>query len=158
MSVHELAEDFVAVAPIGALLGLDPGTKTIGVAVCDHGRSIASPLETIARRKFTQDVERLRQIASERDIVGAVIGLPLNMDGTSGPRAQSARAFARNIDQHLGLTVLLWDERLSTVAAERALLDADASRRKRADVINHVAAAIILQGALERMSKGALTP
>ena len=154
MSVHENTDDFLAATPAGPLMGLDPGTKTIGVAVSDPLRSISSPLETIARTKFSKDAARLTEIAKGRAITAAVIGLPLNMDGSSGPRAQAARAFAQNVHRQVGLTVLLWDERLSTVAAERALLDADTSRKKRADVINHVAAAIILQGALDRMAHG----
>lgn len=155
MSVFEAETAFLTASPTGALLGLDPGTKTIGVAICDPLRTISTPMETIARKKFSKDAERLAAIAAERSATGAVVGLPLNMDGTSGPRAQSARAFAHNLARILALPVLLWDERLSTVAAERALLEADTSRKRRAEVINHVAAGIILQGALDRFAMGA---
>jgi len=137
--------------PNGALMGLDPGTKTIGVAVSDGLRSVATPLETIRRKKFTADVERLGEIATNRAIAGIVIGLPVNMDGSEGPRAQSARALGRNLVRVLELPVAFWDERLSTVAAERALLEADTSRKRRAEVIDHVAASFILQGALDRL-------
>ena len=158
MTCHDDPAAFLAACPAGALLGLDPGTRTIGVAVCDPSRSIASPLETIARRKFGTDAERLGAIAGTRGITAAVVGLPLNMDGSAGPRAQSARAFAANLSARLDWTILLWDERLSTVAAERALLEADASRRRRNEVINHVAAAIILQGALDRLKRSRPEP
>lgn len=133
-------------------MGLDPGTKTIGVAVSDGLRITATALETIRRKKFSQDAARLSEIAAHRDITGVVIGLPRNMDGSEGPRAQSVRAFARNVSSRLGLPVALWDERLSTVAAERALLEADTSRARRAEVIDKMAAAIILQGALDRLA------
>jgi len=136
----------------GALLGLDPGTKTIGVAVSDGLRVAATALTTIRRRKFAQDVEKLAEIASERDITGVVIGLPLNMDGSEGPRAQSARAFAGNVANALGLPVALWDERLTTAAARRTLLEADVSRKRRARVIDSLAAQYILQGALDRLA------
>ena len=155
MSVFDDSAAFCAECPSGALLGLDPGSVTIGVAVCDPLRTVASSLETIARGKFSKDAARLKEIAQGRAVTGAVVGLPLNMDGSAGPRVQSARAFAHNLTRALGLPVLLWDERLSTVAAERALLEADTSRKRRAEVINHVAAAIILQGALDRMSMAA---
>ena len=134
-----------------ALMGLDLGTKTIGVAVSDPLMGHATPLLTVKRRKFTQDAEALEAEIDRRGLQGIVLGLPLNMDGTEGPRAQSARAFARNFAQTRALPILMWDERLSTVAAERALLEADTSRAKRAEVIDHVAAAIILQGALDRL-------
>jgi putative Holliday junction resolvase len=135
----------------GALMGLDPGTKTIGVAVSDGLRSVATPLLTVKRTKFTADAEALRAIALDRAIAGVVIGLPVNMDGSEGPRAQSSRAFGRNLERALGVPVAFWDERLSTVAAERALLEADTSRARRAEVIDHVAAGFILQGALDRL-------
>lgn len=145
--------DDVADLPIrGALMGLDPGTKTIGVAVSDGLRISATSFETIRRSKFTKDAARLREIAEGRDIVATVIGLPKNMDGSEGPRAQSVRAFARNIVEHLALPVVLWDERLTTVAAERTLLEADLSRKRRAEVIDAVAAQFILQGALDRLA------
>ncbi len=137
----------------GALLGLDPGTRTIGVAASDTRRAIASPLETVRRGKFMQDAQRLAQLTEARAAVGLVIGLPRNMDGTEGPRCQSSRAFARNLARQLHLPILLWDERLSTVAAERALLEGDTSRRRRAEVIDHVAAGLILQGALDRLAR-----
>jgi putative Holliday junction resolvase len=143
---------FAAALPPGrALIGLDLGTKTIGVAVSDTARRIASPLETIRRTKFTADAARLLALAEGRAIGGLVLGLPRNMDGSEGPRAQSARAFARNLAGLTPLPIALWDERLSTVAAERALLEADTSRRRRAEVIDHVAAGFILQGLLDRL-------
>jgi putative holliday junction resolvase len=150
--VGEDAAAFAAHLPRRApLLGLDLGTKTIGVAVSDPDRSIASPLTVLARRKFTTDAAALGELARSRAAGGIVLGLPRNMDGSEGPRAQSTRAFARNIAGTLGLPVMLWDERLSTVAAERALLEADTSRRRRAEVIDQVAAGIILQGFLDRL-------
>lgn len=145
-------EDFAAALPrIGAIAGLDLGTKTIGVAVSDGLRQVASPLTVIRRQKFTLDAAELLRIASDRGLVGLVLGLPLNMDGSEGPRVQSTRAFARNLERLTPLPLAFWDERLSTVAAERALLEADASRRKRAEVIDQVAAGYILQGALDRL-------
>jgi putative Holliday junction resolvase len=135
----------------GALIGLDLGTRTIGVAVSDTYRRVASPLETIRRTKFGADAARLLALAEGRAVAGLVLGLPRNMDGSEGPRAQSARAFARNLAALTGLPITFWDERLSTVAAERALLEADASRRRRAEVIDHVAAGYILQGFLDRL-------
>lgn len=152
-TVHEDPAGFAAtLAPGAALMGLDLGTKTIGVAVSDATRRIASPLRVIRRTKFTADAATLAALATERGIGGIVLGLPRNMDGSEGPRAQSARAFARNLTGVLPLPVALWDERLSTVEAERALLVADASRRKRAEVIDQVAAGIILQGFLDRLA------
>nr|WP_290442816.1 Holliday junction resolvase RuvX [Rhodovulum tesquicola] len=135
----------------GALVGLDFGEKTIGVAVSDGLRSVASPLETIRRSKFTQDAARLLEIAAGRSAGGLVLGLPRNMDGSEGPRCQSTRAFARNLSRLTELPIGFWDERLSTVAAERALLEADTSRKRRAEVIDHVAAGYILQGFLDRL-------
>lgn len=140
-----------AIAPMTALAGLDLGTKTIGVAVSDSFRQVATPLETIKRKKFTLDAARLLEIAKERQLGGLVLGLPRNMDGSEGPRCQSTRAFARNLAQLTDLPITFWDERLSTVAAERALLEADTSRKRRAEVIDHVAAGYILQGVLDRM-------
>ena len=134
-----------------ALIGLDLGDRTIGVAVSDRIGAVATPLETIRRRKFTQDAIRLDEIIAERDIGGILLGLPRNMDGTEGPRCQSTRAFARNLAHRTNLPIGFWDERLSTVAAERALLEADTSRKRRSEVIDHVAEAYILQGALDRM-------
>ncbi|MGA3140836.1 MAG: Holliday junction resolvase RuvX [Xanthobacteraceae bacterium] len=136
----------------GSLLGLDLGTKTIGVAVSDPDRKLAAPVVTIARARFTSDAERLLELAAERRVVGFVLGLPLNMDGSEGPRAQATRAFARNLAKLTALPIGLWDERLSTAAVERVLIEADASRRKRKAVIDQHAAAYILQGALDRLS------
>jgi putative Holliday junction resolvase len=141
-----------ALPPQGALAGLDLGEKTIGVAVSDLRRSVATPLETVKRVKFTQDAARLLEIARTRGLAGLVLGLPLNMDGTEGPRCQSTRAFARNLAGLTDLPIGFWDERLSTVAAERALLDFDTSRARRAQVIDHVAAGFILQGFLDRLA------
>lgn len=145
-------EDFATALPrTGAIAGLDLGTKTIGVAVSDGLRQVATPLTVIRRQKFTLDAAELLRIVDERGLVGIVLGLPRNMDGSEGPRAQSTRAFTRNLERLTPLPLGFWDERLSTVAAERALLEADASRRKRAEVIDQVAAGYILQGALDRL-------
>lgn len=150
--IHDDIADFApAVGQMGALAGLDFGDKTIGVAVSDGMRTVATPLETIRRKKFTLDAEALLAILTARDIKGIVLGLPRNMDGTEGPRCQKTRAFARNLTRLTDLPITFWDERLSTVAAERALLEADTSRARRAEVIDHVAAGYILQGALDRM-------
>ncbi|SEH84522.1 Holliday junction resolvase RuvX [Paracoccus alkenifer] len=150
--ICETIEDFAAALPrSGAIAGLDLGTKTIGVAVSDGLRSVASPLTVIRRQKFTLDAAELLRIVQDRGLAGLVLGLPRNMDGTEGARAQSTRAFARNLERLTPLPLGFWDERLSTVAAERALLEADTSRRKRAEVIDQVAAAYILQGALDRL-------
>ncbi len=134
-----------------ALIGLDLGTKTIGVAVSDPDRRLAAPVVTIARTRFADDAADLLKLAEERRAVGFVLGLPLNMDGSEGPRAQATRAFARNLAKLTALPIALWDERLSTAAVERALIAADASRRKRKAVIDQHAAAYILQGALDRL-------
>ena len=151
--VFEMMEDFAPhLPPVGALAGLDLGTKTLGVAVSDGLRSVATPLTTIKREKFTLDAAALQTIVLKRGLVGIVLGLPRNMDGSEGPRAQSTRAFARNLVGILPLPIVFWDERLSTVAAERALLEADTSRKRRAEVIDHVAAGYILQGALDRLA------
>lgn len=153
MTLHERIEDFaVALPPMGAIAGLDLGTKTIGVAVSDLLRGIATPLLTIRRVKFTDDAAELARIFAERRIIGVILGLPRNMDGSEGPRAQSTRAFARNLSRLTPLPIGFWDERLSTVAAERALLEADTSRKRRKEVIDHVAAGYILQGVLDRMA------
>ncbi|MEM1431048.1 MAG: Holliday junction resolvase RuvX [Pseudomonadota bacterium] len=141
-----------AVAPGQGVLGLDLGTKTIGIAVSDWRLGTASPLETLRRSKFRADADALLARMAEREIGGLVLGLPRNMDGSEGPRAQSTRAFARNLAGVTDVPIAFWDERLSTVAAERALLEADTSRARRAEVIDHVAAAYILQGALDRMA------
>jgi len=150
-----ILEDMTAFADqlpaMRGLIGLDLGEKTIGVAVSDSFLSVATPLETIRRKKFGLDAARLSEIIADRNIGGLVLGLPFNMDGSEGPRCQSTRAFARNFERLEGLPITFWDERLSTVAAERALLEADTSRRRRAEVIDHVAAGYILQGALDRL-------
>lgn len=139
--------------PRGALIGLDLGTKTIGVAVSDPDRKLAAGVTTIARRTFTADAKALLALATERAATGFVLGLPVNMDGSEGPRAQSTRAFARNIAKLTDLPIALWDERLSTAAVERGLIEADMSRKRRAEVIDQHAAAFILQGALDRLAK-----
>ena len=145
-------EDFAAQLPRhGAVAGLDLGTVTIGVAVSDLMRSVATPLETIKRRKFTLDAAQLFEITSHRMIAGLVLGLPRNMDGSEGPRCQATRAFARNLERLTPLPITFWDERLSTVAAERAMLEADMSRKRRAERIDNIAASYILQGMLDRL-------
>src|SRR5207253_5721015 len=136
----------------GALIGLDLGSKTIGVAASDPDRRLATGVETIARKTFTADAARLLAIAGERNAAGFVLGLPLNMDGSQGPRAQSTRAFARNFSRLTELPIALWDERLSTVAVERELIGMDMSRARRAEVIDEHAAIFILQGALDRLA------
>ena len=151
MICEEIQEFATACRPVGALMGLDFGDKTIGVAVSDGLRSVASPLETVRRKKFTVDAARLQEIIAHRAICGIVLGLPRNMDGSEGPRCQKTRAFARNFARLSDLPITYWDERLSTVAAERALLEADASRARRAEVIDNIAASYILQGALDRL-------
>ncbi len=152
MSVHDGLDEFCAALPaLRALAGLDLGEKTIGLAVSDRYRSIASPLLTIRRRKFSLDAAEILRLAQERELCGLILGLPRNMDGSEGPRCQSTRAFARNLSRLTDLPIGFWDERLSTVAAERALLEADMSRKRRNEVIDHVAAGYILQGALDRM-------
>ena len=138
----------------GALIGLDLGTKTIGVASSDPDRKLAAGVETIARRNFSADAARMLALAAERHAVGFVLGLPLNMDGSEGPRAQSTRSFARNLAGMTELPIALWDERLSTAAVERDLIAADVSRAKRAAIIDQHAAAFILQGALDRLARG----
>lgn len=139
--------------PRGALIGLDLGTKTIGVAASDPDRRLATGVETVARKAFTTDAERIIALAGERRAIGFVLGLPINMDGSEGPRAQSTRAFARNFAKLTALPIAFWDERLSTAAVERELIAADASRKKRAAVIDQHAAAYILQGALDRLAR-----
>jgi len=134
-----------------SLIGLDLGTKTIGVAVSDTILSVATPIKTIKRKKFSIDADQLLGIISIKNCCGVVVGLPKNMDGSEGPRAQSTRAFARNFSAKTQLPITFWDERLSTVAAEKALLEADTTRKRRAEVIDHVAAAYILQGFLDRL-------
>ncbi len=133
-------------------MGLDLGTKTIGIALSDTGRQIASPLETIRREKFTNDAKRLLDLATKHGVVALILGLPLNMDGSEGPRVQATRAFVRNLAQKTDLPILYWDERLSTAAVTRTLIDADASRARRAELVDKLAAAYILQGVLDRIS------
>jgi putative Holliday junction resolvase len=153
MPIVEIAQAATLLPERGALIGLDLGSKTIGVAVSDPDRRIAAPVETIARRQFKQDAERILELAAERRAAGIVLGLPINMDGSEGPRAQSTRAFARNLAKLTELPIALWDERLSTAAVERALIAADASRARRKAVIDAHAASYILQGALDRLAK-----
>ena len=137
----------------GRLLGLDVGTKTIGAALCDSGWTIATPAELIKRGKFSADFERLKARVAAQRVAGIVIGLPLNLDGSESPRTQSTRAFARNLEP-LGLPILLWDERWSTQAVTRTLIDADASRARRAELVDKMAAAYILQGAVDALAGG----
>lgn len=149
-SLSDTAATLLAnLAPGARLLGADLGTKTIGLALSDVERRIATPLETIRRTKFTPDAERMRVIAERFGVEGLVLGLPLNMDGSEGPRAQSTRAFARNLAPVFGRPIAFWDERLSTLAVTRALIEADASRARRAELVDKVAAAYILQGFLD---------
>ena len=146
-------DDISALAALpGPLMGLDLGAKTIGVAVSDRLRITATALETVRRTKFSADAARLEEIVAGRGIAAIVLGLPRNMDGSEGPRCQSTRAFARNLAARIAQPIAFWDERLSTVAAERALLAADSSRKRRREVIDKVAAAYILQGALDRLA------
>src|SRR6185295_13668336 len=151
--VLPLVEAATLIPPRSVLLGLDLGTKTIGVAASDPDRRIAVTVETIARKSFAADAARLLWLAAERQAAGLVLGLPINMDGSEGPRAQSTRAFARNLAGLTELPIGLWDERLSTAAVERALIAADASRARRGAVIDQHAAAYILQGALDRLNR-----
>ncbi len=140
-----------ALPPAGKLLGLDLGTKTIGVAVSDALRYTATPLETIVRTKFTADAARLLGLIEQNAAVALVLGLPLNMDGSEGPRAQSTRAFARNLAQKTDLPIVFWDERLSTSAVTRMLIEADTRRDRRAEIVDKLAASYILQGFLDRL-------
>ena len=151
--VLPLVEAAAHLPPRGILIGLDLGTKTIGVAASDPDRHLATAVETVARKTFMKDAERLLALAAERNAAGFVLGLPINMDGSEGPRAQSTRAFARNLAKLTEVPIALWDERLSTAAAERTLIGADVSRARRALVIDQHAAMFILQGALDRLAK-----
>ncbi len=151
MTVTTLEDFSQAIAAGAPLAGLDLGTKTIGVALSDAGLSFASPKFVIARKKFTQDADALLAFAGTSNIKAFVIGLPLNMDGSEGPRAQATRAFVRNMEMRTALPFIFWDERLSTVAVERTLIEMDVSRAKRAGRIDAAAAAFILQGALDRL-------
>ncbi len=152
MPVLPLAEIAALVPARGSLIGLDLGTKTIGVAVSDPDRRVAAPVETVARKRFALDAQRIIALAAERRAVAYVLGLPINMDGSEGPRAQATRAFARNLEKLTALPIALWDERFSTAAVERALIAADLSRAKRKAVIDQHAATYILQGALDRLA------
>ncbi|MEN9012557.1 MAG: Holliday junction resolvase RuvX [Yoonia sp.] len=146
-------EEFADTLPdFGAIAGLDLGTVTIGVALSDILRGVATPIETIKRKKFGVDATALLKLTTSRDVKGLVLGLPRNMDGSEGPRAQATRAFARNLEKLTPLPITFWDERLSTVAAERAMLEADMSRKRRAELVDHVAAGFILQGLLDRLT------
>jgi putative Holliday junction resolvase len=136
----------------GRLIGIDAGTKTLGLALSDVRRTIASPLETIRRTKFTADAVRLFGFCTEHDVAGLVLGMPRNLDGTEGPRAQATRALARNLNKLSPLPILLWDERLTTAEAQRMLIAADQTRKRRAEVIDKLAATIILQSALDRLN------
>ena len=152
--IHDNIEDFAAaLPPMQALMGLDLGTKTIGVAVSDGMRSVATPLETVKRKKFGVDAERLQTLIAGRRVGGLILGLPRNMDGSEGPRCQSTRQFAKNLSARLPLPILLWDERLSTAAVTRTLLEADMSRKRRAEVVDKMAAAYILQGVLDALGR-----
>ena len=153
MPVLALTDARPLLPPRGALLGLDLGTKTIGVATSDPDRRLATTVETIARKTFSADAARILALASERQAAGFVLGLPINMDGSEGPRAQSTRAFARNLARLTELPIALWDERLSTAAVARTLIGADVSRDKRKAVIDQHAAVFILQGALDRLAR-----
>jgi putative pre-16S rRNA nuclease len=150
--VLPLVEAAAHLPPRGALLGLDLGSKTIGVAASDPDRKLAMGVETVRRTKFSADAARVLALAAKRSAAGFVLGLPINMDGSEGPRAQSTRAFAANLAKLTDLPIALWDERLSTAAVERDLIGADVSRKKRAAVIDQHAAAFILQGALDRLA------
>ncbi len=158
MIYDDILEFSTSLPPNGPIAGLDLGTVTIGVAISDRRRGVASPVETIRRKKFTIDAQKLLDLLKSREAHGIVLGMPMNMDGSEGPRCQATRAFARNLEKLTDLPITYWDERLSTVAAERALLEADTSRKRRSEVIDHVAAGFILQGALDRLvySKGTL--
>src|SRR5215469_4028120 len=158
MPVLPLIDAAALLAERGALLGLDLGSKTIGVAASDPDRRVAAPVETISRKRFNLDAKRILALAAERRASGLVLGLPINMDGSEGPRAQSTRAFANNLARLTALPIALWDERLSTAAVERELIAADVTRARRAKVIDQHAAAFILQGALDRLARGALAP
>ena len=147
------ADPLANIPPSGKILGLDLGTKTIGVAVSDAMRYAATPLETIKRTKFTQDAERLIALVRENQAVAIVLGLPLNMDGSEGPRVQSTRAFARNLLQKIDLPIAFWDERLSTSAVTRMMIEADLRRDRRAEIVDKLAASYILQGLLDRLRR-----
>ncbi|MEM9289454.1 MAG: Holliday junction resolvase RuvX [Pseudomonadota bacterium] len=154
MSLFETLENFrAALPPKGRLLGLDHGSKTIGVALSDAGRIIASPYSVIKRTKFKADAAALLKICIDEDICGLLLGLPMNMDGSAGPRVQSTKAFARNLTPYTDIPIGFWDERLSTAAVTRTLIEADRSRARRADLVDKMAASYILQGALDRLAR-----
>ncbi len=152
-SVLSLEELAAQLPPAGALMGLDLGTKTIGVAISDPGRRIASPLVVIQRKKFMADAEALVGLMAKHQVAAIVLGLPVNMDGSEGPRVQATRAFTRSLLPKIDVPIVYWDERLSTAAVTRTLLEADASRKRRAEVVDKMAAAYILQGALDRLAR-----
>jgi putative holliday junction resolvase len=152
--IHSAPAGFREALPGGGrLIGLDVGTRTIGTALCDRQWTIATPARLIQRTKFAKDLEALKSLVAEQEVAGAVVGLPLNLDGTDSPRTQSVRAFARNLEP-LGLPILLWDERWSTQAVTRTLIAADASRARRAELVDKMAAAYILQGAIDALTMG----
>ena len=151
MTTEDIAAFLTAIGEGGRLIGIDAGTKTFGLALSDVTRTIASGLETIERRKFADDMQRLFALAGEHKVTGLVLGFPRNLDGTEGPRAQATRALARNLNKLSPLPVLLWDERLTTAIAERMLIEADQTRKRRAEVIDKLAATLILQSALDRL-------
>ena len=151
---EDFANPLAALPATGKLLCLDLGTKTIGVAVSDAMRYSATPLETIKRTKFTQDAERLDELIAQNNAVAIILGLPLNMDGSEGPRVQSTRAFARNLASRITLPIAFWDERLSTSAVTRMMIEADLRRDRRAEIVDKLAASYILQGALDRLRRG----
>jgi putative holliday junction resolvase len=151
MSDDEFANPLAAIPATGRIMGLDLGTKTIGVAISDGMRYSATPLETIKRTKFTADAIRLDEIIAQNAIVAVILGLPLNMDGSEGPRVQSTRAFARSLAQRITLPIAFWDERLSTSAVTRMMIQADLRRDRRAEIVDKLAASYILQGALDRL-------
>jgi putative holliday junction resolvase len=152
MILTDLAAFLAALPRDGAIAGLDLGDKTIGIALSDRRRMVATPNTTIRRVKFTPDAAALLALCTAREVTGLIFGLPLNMDGSVGPRVQTTQAFARNLEKLTPLPITFWDERLSTVAATRALIEADTSRKRRAEVIDQVAASYILQGALDRLA------
>lgn len=151
LTTTDVADFLVTLPASGRMIGIDGGTKTLGLALSDILRTIASPLETIERTKFKADAARLLSLISKHQICGLVLGLPTNMDGSEGPRVQATRALARNLNILTPLPILLWDERLTTAAAERMLISADTTRKRRAEVIDKLAATLILQGALDRL-------
>jgi putative Holliday junction resolvase len=155
-NLTELTDLEQRMTPRSRLLGLDLGTKTIGLALSDAGRTIATALSTIRRRKFRDDLASLLAVIEEHNVGALVLGLPVNMDGSEGPRCQSTRKFATNVSEHIEIPIAFWDERLSTAAVEKTLIEADMSRKRRGEVIDKVAAAYILQGALDRLSQRSL--